>query len=206
MGYLAARYDPLPDNVLVIGPDEPMNSYPLMEACTSAWRSPRSWASNCLFSASPSSWRGVPTFSGADSRSTPIHPTSFGASSPTTPLAHQRPRTRPGSCPQVRLHLLPGDGRIQCRRRSNCPVLAHLRSTDARELMPGASADLDHLVATVLARIRTASPGRTVQRAMTGLLIVRRIPGRGVSVILLGAFGIAAASATGVGAVRFGFS
>ncbi len=167
MGYLAARYDPLPDNVLVIGPDEPINSYPLMEACDVGLALTSIVGLELSLLGKPVIVAGRPHYSERGFTLDAHSPDEFRR---LFADAMARPNDHEPDLELARRYAYTFFFRATVAFNAvtePVPGLARLRSTDARELMPGASADLDHLVATVLTspELSTAPPAAPVKIA-----------------------------------------
>lgn len=157
MGYLEARHTPLPSNVLVIGPDEPINSYPLMEACDVGLALTSIVGLELALLDKPVVVAGRPHYSERGFTLEAHSPEEFRR---LFADAMARPDDHRPDLELARRYAYTFFFRATVAFDAvsePVPGLARLRSTDGQTLLPGASSELDRLVATVLKRREEAA-------------------------------------------------
>lgn len=150
MGYLEARHTPLPSNVLVIGPDEPVNSYPLMEACDVGLTLTSIVGLELALLNKPVVVTGRPHYSKRGFTLEAHSPEEFRRHFAD---AMARPTEHVPDMELARRYAYTFFFRATVAFDAvsePVPGLARLRSTEGTSLVSGASSELDRLVSTVL--------------------------------------------------------
>jgi len=150
MEYLRVRHPDLPDNVRVIGPEDPTNSYPLMEACDVGLVLTSIVGLELSLIGKPVVVAGRPHYSErgfTQDASSPAEYSRLLADVLARPTDHlPEPELARRYAYLFFFRAVAGFSLVT----EPVPGLARLESTNARDLLPGADLHLDRVVETIL--------------------------------------------------------
>ena len=150
MEFLAVRYPTLPENVRVIGPDEPVHSYPIMEACDVGLAFTSIVGLELALLGKPVIVAGRPHYHQLGFTNDAASPDEYRR---LLADALERPEDHTADVELARRYAYTFFFRaVAGFPLANEPVpgLARLTTTDARDLTPGVSPDIDRIIATIL--------------------------------------------------------